>query len=301
MGDEDDTYELNLHAEVFPGEEEWPWSLTENDVPGASLHGKDPSRVNLPQLKLWLKCRGISATNMTKAQAVDVVTKSLSNHDLMKQPILDPKYPYYTDRKIQVLRQNGKLDSSTLKLFPNLRPPVFPAASEKWDTIAKTSDETIKYLKMFNNKTILDYFSIMADMRDTGFHNRALLRGNQHYAANHVNDLISCLQSRKTNELVANGLYIKAVVKASMRNVKYNTRISLYQYQPTTSNIKIRYAECSCVAGWVYLFFPTFYGQFYFPPSVRSSCNLCGHSTPECVNYVIVFVFTQQAPATATV
>ena len=32
--------------------------LTESDIPGASLDGKDPSELNVPQLKRWLNCRG---------------------------------------------------------------------------------------------------------------------------------------------------------------------------------------------------------------------------------------------------
>ena len=32
--------------------------LTESDIPGASLNGKDPSELNVVQLKRWLACRG---------------------------------------------------------------------------------------------------------------------------------------------------------------------------------------------------------------------------------------------------
>lgn len=32
--------------------------LTENDIPGASLDGKDPTVLNVTQLKRWLVCRG---------------------------------------------------------------------------------------------------------------------------------------------------------------------------------------------------------------------------------------------------
>ena len=31
--------------------------LTEKDIPGASLHGKDPSELSFIQLKRWLICR----------------------------------------------------------------------------------------------------------------------------------------------------------------------------------------------------------------------------------------------------
>ena len=32
--------------------------LTESDIPGASLDGKNPAELNVSQLKRWLTCRG---------------------------------------------------------------------------------------------------------------------------------------------------------------------------------------------------------------------------------------------------
>ena len=32
--------------------------LTEADIPGASLDGKNPNELNVSQLKRWLACRG---------------------------------------------------------------------------------------------------------------------------------------------------------------------------------------------------------------------------------------------------
>ena len=32
--------------------------LTESDIPGASLNGKDPSELNVVQLRQWLACHG---------------------------------------------------------------------------------------------------------------------------------------------------------------------------------------------------------------------------------------------------
>jgi len=46
--------ESNCHAEIL--------LLTESDIPGASLNGKDPRRLNLTQLKRWLSCRGAPVT-----------------------------------------------------------------------------------------------------------------------------------------------------------------------------------------------------------------------------------------------
>ena len=34
--------------------------LCEEDVPGASLTGRDPGTLKIPELKRWLQCRGAS-------------------------------------------------------------------------------------------------------------------------------------------------------------------------------------------------------------------------------------------------
>lgn len=36
--------------------------LSEADIPGASLNNKDPSELNVVQLKRWLSCRGAPLT-----------------------------------------------------------------------------------------------------------------------------------------------------------------------------------------------------------------------------------------------
>ena len=36
--------------------------LTENDVPGSALNGKQPHELNVLQLKRWLACRGAPVT-----------------------------------------------------------------------------------------------------------------------------------------------------------------------------------------------------------------------------------------------
>ena len=46
-----------------------PSFLTEEDIPGSSLNGRDPSQLKNPELKFWLKCRGDSCKGLsTKAQ-----------------------------------------------------------------------------------------------------------------------------------------------------------------------------------------------------------------------------------------
>ena len=46
-----------------------PPFLTEDDIRGSSLNGRDPNRLKNSELKFWLKCRGDSCKGLsTKAQ-----------------------------------------------------------------------------------------------------------------------------------------------------------------------------------------------------------------------------------------
>ena len=65
----------------------------------------------------------------------------------MSQPIVDPQYPHFTDKKIMKLRQSGDLKEGILKVFPSLKPPMFPSKSVKWETSDDISQETSSYLK----------------------------------------------------------------------------------------------------------------------------------------------------------
>jgi hypothetical protein len=79
---------------------------------------------------------------MNKAKAVEVVEKAMKNDHLMSQPIVDPQYPHFTDKKIMKLRQSGDLKEGILKVFPSLKPPMFPSKSVKWETSDDISQET---------------------------------------------------------------------------------------------------------------------------------------------------------------
>ena len=45
-----------------------PLFFTEDDIPGSSLNGRDPSELKNPKLKFWLKCRSDNCKGLsTKA------------------------------------------------------------------------------------------------------------------------------------------------------------------------------------------------------------------------------------------
>ena len=45
--------------------------LTEEDIPGASLRGRNPQQLTIPELKRWLSCRKGAKTNGKKRDLVE--------------------------------------------------------------------------------------------------------------------------------------------------------------------------------------------------------------------------------------
>jgi len=50
-----------------------PISLSEAEVPGASLNGRKPEELKIPELRLWLTCRQVP----TKGKKTDLVERSV--------------------------------------------------------------------------------------------------------------------------------------------------------------------------------------------------------------------------------
>ena len=49
--------------------------LTELDIPGAALNGKDPKLASKSDLKFWLQCRGVKVSKIkTKAEHIKKYT-----------------------------------------------------------------------------------------------------------------------------------------------------------------------------------------------------------------------------------
>ena len=59
---------------VFLGTTQNQVAIQEEDVPGASLNGRDPSQLHVVELKRWLRCRGAT----TAGRKEDLV-KRLAN------------------------------------------------------------------------------------------------------------------------------------------------------------------------------------------------------------------------------
>jgi hypothetical protein len=53
MGDEDDCFSPYKCVRLFPSENEWPWSLSEEDIPDGNIGGlRDGNTFRIPSLRL---------------------------------------------------------------------------------------------------------------------------------------------------------------------------------------------------------------------------------------------------------
>lgn len=77
-------------------------SLNEDDIPGASLKGRNASKLKNDELKFWLKCRGDSGKGLkTKAELVKRVEEFIKNGK--GKQIVDPDpNQLYTRRKLSL-------------------------------------------------------------------------------------------------------------------------------------------------------------------------------------------------------
>ena len=56
----------------------------EDDIPGASLNGRDPSELHVVELKRWLKCRGANQSGR-KADLVKRLDSNMLYRDIMSK------------------------------------------------------------------------------------------------------------------------------------------------------------------------------------------------------------------------
>jgi hypothetical protein len=224
----------------------FPWILTEEDIPGAAIGTRAPSKMTVDELKFWLRCRRISYTGQTKAKLVDTVEKSIPMYDTHSL-LEDPDYPYYTDRKVQLLQTVGQVPEKTLEAFPSLRKPMFPV--NNWETPFSgggVKPEITDYIRNFDMKDVYKYFEIMATQRHGEISSRTLNRGAKIHSARFVREITFSLNDPPSNTNINTGLFVKTHVFASMKKTTYEVRLVFKKNKDVT---KITYAFCQCKAG----------------------------------------------------
>ena len=101
------------------------YELTEEDIPGAALGGRDPGVLSVAELKRWLACRGASRRGR-KAELVLRVTEYIATG--LDQQLIDPDGGANVERKRQRLQTMGLGTSSG---HPNLDCAV-PVPESGW-------------------------------------------------------------------------------------------------------------------------------------------------------------------------
>ena len=76
--------------------------LTEDDIDGASLRGKTPSQLTIPELKRWLSCRKGAKLSGTKRSLVE-------RYDAALDVMFTFRTIHLTERKIKCSFQSSKL------------------------------------------------------------------------------------------------------------------------------------------------------------------------------------------------
>ena len=120
------------------------YELCEADVRGASLRGRDPGLLTVPQLKRWLACRGASRRGR-KADLAQRVSEYIATG--LDKKIVDP------DGGANVERKRLRLETAGLgrtKGHPNLQCAV-PAPADGWV-------KSLKKLPDVSFATIYDHF-----------------------------------------------------------------------------------------------------------------------------------------------
>lgn len=120
------------------------YELCEADVRGASLHGRDPGLLTVPQLKRWLTCRGASRRGR-KADLAQRVSEYIATG--LDKKIVDPDGGANVERKRLRLEKAG-LGRTTG--HPNLQCAV-PAPADGWV-------KSLKKLPDVSFATIYDHF-----------------------------------------------------------------------------------------------------------------------------------------------
>ncbi|CAH3169650.1 unnamed protein product, partial [Pocillopora meandrina] len=166
-------------------------SLTEEDIPGASLQGRNPTILKTDELRFWLKCRGDPAKGLkTKAQLSKRVLEYVASG--RDKDVVDPdKNLIYTRRKArqeQLAQSDAMPEESTVK-FPSAgwstslqRMPLFTRAemdlhiSKSGKNFDRNKQNHAVPTSMKKAKTFLDdeYLKDLTCARSVGFCNHVL-------------------------------------------------------------------------------------------------------------------------------
>ena len=223
------------------------YELCEADVPGASLHGRDPGMLTVPELKRWLACRGASRRGR-KADLVLRVSEYIAAG--LDKEIVDPDGGANVERKRAQLEKAG-LDQSTG--HPNLQCDV-PAPESGWVKSLRKLP-TVTFASIYNHfmerslKVVVGLAaarqhvsrSASGEESDVEVYSsfRGIDKGYKFFKDGHV-------QAIEFHDLDGNPerCYVRSKVLPSMRKTEpYRARICLFR------DGMVEVAYCVCTAG----------------------------------------------------
>lgn len=183
--------------------------LSEDDIPGASLNGKNRKQLSVKQLKFWLSCRGAK----TSGRKDELVLRVQNYNDIpeLRDKIIDPDPDkVFTKAKLE----DDKLDNKISDAF--LQKLTFPVIDDDF------SDD-LKILPTFNPG---DLYSVVKNSgknidkyRHLPMVDKAVDKG--FFMKNLVHDLQTC---QKENNIV----YVRALCWASMsKSLEYRVRLTV--------------------------------------------------------------------------
>ena len=194
-------------------------SLTENDIPGASLKGRPPELLKKDELKRWLQCRGahVSGSKEELVRRVKAyVEAGLTNR------LTDPDDGANLQRKRESLS-------------------IVPGGKENLPPLAPANDwcNGLGKIPNINTPVIIEYLITSRAVTSDGGQMDAFRskKGENFYAEKYVHDY-------KHNSSRAGLCYISAKVHASMKKEKYRVELCVQK-----TPVKVLTGHCTCPAG----------------------------------------------------
>ena len=194
-------------------------SLTENDIPGASLKGRPPELLKKDELKRWLQCRGahVSGSKEDLVRRVkEYVEAGLTNR------LTDPDDGANLQRKRESLG-------------------IIPGGKENLPSLAPVDGWSagLGNIPNINTPVVIEYLITGRAVTSDGGQMDAFRskKGENFYAEKYVHDY-------KHNNSAAGLCYISAKVYASMKKEKYRVELCVQKVP-----VKVLTGHCTCPAG----------------------------------------------------
>lgn len=209
--------------------------LTEDDIPGSSLEGREPSHLTNTELRFWLQCRGIQTSKLkTKAALVAKVVKIKEDN----LPLIDP-----TPNKEYLQRKRTLAGIPDTQLLETTVEKTWEKPTTGWTKKLKNlHDFTDMNIRMYERKS-----GKKVDRSNSTLHcslakktcEKPEARGYQLFFENYVHEVWVCFKDEQ--------VYFKAKCLRSQKTKAEPHAI--WCVLSCTLPYEVFHAYCTCVAG----------------------------------------------------